>query len=200
MSNGTPKRFITEKERARNRRRYEVKKRWIAANRDEHNAIKRVQTMRSRRRKGIMAKPDPMTPIERRERYNRLSKKRHVSARMEALFRYSNGVVECACCGESNEAFLTIDHVNNDGNKYRDRGGGHFTSWLKARGWPTDVELQILCFNCNCARERMPGKVCPHRIVTTQSELFQKDGGRGWMDEATVEGWLCGLGLLGKNN
>lgn len=72
----------------------------------------------------------------------------------------------CVCCKESEEMFLTIDHINNDGYLIRPRIGGTrgFTSgnWYKRivdQGFPTD--LQVLCFNCNCGKQRNKG-VCPH--------------------------------------
>lgn len=73
---------------------------------------------------------------------------------------------ECACCGERNPAFLTLDHKTADATK-RDRksNGKRITgtalySMLKRRGWPKD-DYQILCFNCNCGRH-YTGGVCPH--------------------------------------
>src|SRR5689334_14898203 len=42
----------------------------------------------------------------------------------------------CVCCGETNPLFLTLDHINNDGNKHRrelfggqNRGGYHMHLW-----------------------------------------------------------------------
>lgn len=76
----------------------------------------------------------------------------------------------CACCGEKEERFLTVDHVNNDGYKHRKRNGdriGGTTLYLFAvkNGFP--ASLQILCWNCNCGK-RMNGGVCPHKKYATQ--------------------------------
>jgi len=77
----------------------------------------------------------------------------------------------CACCGESNKAFLTLDHVNNDGAAHRRKlkaeFGGHplgvrFYSILRRGGYPQDVPLQVLCWNCNCAKQYY--KDCPHKV------------------------------------
>ena len=73
---------------------------------------------------------------------------------------------KCACCGESNPKFLTLDHINNDGHKDIYPSGSRRRSLqiireLRRMGWPKDV-YQILCFNCNCARA-FNGGVCPHR-------------------------------------
>lgn len=67
---------------------------------------------------------------------------------------------KCACCGETELAFLTVDHINNDGNDHRKRIGGSsrfYENIIKA-GFPDD--LQILCWNCNEAK-RLLGH-CPH--------------------------------------
>jgi hypothetical protein len=69
----------------------------------------------------------------------------------------------CACCKEDDIRFLTIDHVNNDGNAHRRaaklNGGTRMYRWLKARGYPP--EFRVLCWNCNVGRA-MNGGVCPH--------------------------------------
>jgi hypothetical protein len=76
---------------------------------------------------------------------------------------------ECACCGESEEIFLTLDHVHNDGADHRrelgSQHGGSSTDkvwrWLVKN--PDQVDrFQILCYNCNCGR-RDNGGVCPHQ-------------------------------------
>jgi hypothetical protein len=67
----------------------------------------------------------------------------------------------CACCGEDERLFLTLDHVNNDGKEHRAKHPG-LPMYLiaKAEGYPDD--LQLLCYNCNCGKARNGG-VCPHR-------------------------------------
>src|SRR6266851_8562638 len=72
----------------------------------------------------------------------------------------------CACCGESEIVFLSIDHINGDGYQRRklEHGAGQkFYYWLKKNGFPSD--FQILCFNCNWAKRL--GE-CPHnaRVIT----------------------------------
>lgn len=67
----------------------------------------------------------------------------------------------CKCCGESNQAFLTIDHINGGGTKHRKDGsivGNSFYRWLRNQGYPDGY--QVLCFNCNCAKG-LYGR-CPH--------------------------------------
>lgn len=66
----------------------------------------------------------------------------------------------CECCKESNKGFLTIDHVNGGGNKKDGRDKMGMLRRL-AKG-PKNPEFRILCFNCNCGRQRCNG-VCPHK-------------------------------------
>lgn len=75
----------------------------------------------------------------------------------------------CACCGESNEMFLTVDHVNNDGCKHRRttnkqglnvHAGNFMYKWIVENNFPNTI--QLLCWNCNCGRYRNGG-VCPHK-------------------------------------
>ena len=69
----------------------------------------------------------------------------------------------CKCCGESNIEFLTIHHVNGNGNQHRREigvgSGGHFYIWLKKNNFPEG--FAVLCFNCNCALGNYG--YCPHQ-------------------------------------
>ena len=72
---------------------------------------------------------------------------------------------KCACCGIDELCFLTIDHINNDG--FIERGtkkngpSGYFMyKKIIAKGYPND--LQVMCFNCNIAKQHNDGK-CPHK-------------------------------------
>ena len=63
----------------------------------------------------------------------------------------------CACscgCGVKNFKHLTVDHINNDGaaqRRLQSSHGGHATyRRIIKSGFPKD--LQILCWNCNCAK------------------------------------------------
>lgn len=73
---------------------------------------------------------------------------------------------KCACCGEENISFLTIDHINGKGSSHRRQIGGGGTviyRWLNKNHYPK--EYQVLCFNCNCGRH-INGGICPHKILT----------------------------------
>ena len=65
----------------------------------------------------------------------------------------------CACCGEGNIAFLTIDHIAGGGSAHRKSFGGSIYRWLKLNNFPSG--FQTLCMNCNFAKSKIVGG-CPH--------------------------------------
>lgn len=76
------------------------------------------------------------------------------------LWHYSKGTYQCACCGETNRNFLTVDHINNDGYKERENSDWFgIARWLIKNNLPEGI--QILCMNCNFARYHNGG-TCPH--------------------------------------
>jgi hypothetical protein len=80
--------------------------------------------------------------------------------RLELFMAYGN---RCECCGESNHAFLSIDHINGGGRRHRaEIGSGNLYGWLKARGYPTD-NFRLLCYNCNLALGHRG--FCPHQAL-----------------------------------
>jgi len=80
----------------------------------------------------------------------------------QAMLAYGGYV--CACCGETEPLFLTLDHINGDGAEIRRNigtlGGTKLYKWLRDNGWPPGY--QVLCLNCNQGRYRNGG-VCPHQ-------------------------------------
>lgn len=76
---------------------------------------------------------------------------------------------KCACCGITDPFFLSVDHINNDGylerrgkiRRYRPSGYFLYKRIIKAN-FPND--LQILCFNCNIAKQHNKG-ICPHKSI-----------------------------------
>jgi hypothetical protein len=75
-------------------------------------------------------------------------------ARLKQQLRDMYGNV-CACCGENNAAFLTLDHIQNDGSQ----GASISSTWREALEKYDPSRFRTLCFNCNCARKH--GE-CPH--------------------------------------
>ena len=72
---------------------------------------------------------------------------------------------KCACCGETEIIFLTIDHVNGKGAEHRRENGIHAGAstyrFVINNNFPK--EFQVLCWNCNTGRY-INGGVCPHKI------------------------------------
>lgn len=102
-------------------------------------------------------------------------KKRARESSREASRRLRNEVLDaygaaCACCGETERVFLCIDHVNNDGAEHRKKVGsvGVYRSIIKNNFPP---EFQVLCWNCNMAKQILG--TCPHQcwINTVLSSL-----------------------------
>lgn len=84
------------------------------------------------------------------------------------------GGMKCNCCGETEETFLTLDHVNNDGAAHRRELTGRTGKvsgapsstyrWLKKNNYPSG--FQVLCMNCNFSKARNGG-VCAHKAQST---------------------------------
>lgn len=73
----------------------------------------------------------------------------------QVVFNHYGQICNCPCgCRVTNYRWLTIDHINNDGAEKRKRGGHRagkeFYLQIARLGFPDD--LQILCWNCNCAK------------------------------------------------
>lgn len=65
----------------------------------------------------------------------------------------------CACCGEDNIKFLTIDHIEGGGRKHKLLIKKQLYVWLRQNNFPDG--FQSLCFNCNCAKGIYG--TCPHK-------------------------------------
>lgn len=93
--------------------------------------------------------------------------------RFQVLNHYSNGKLECACCGEKITKFLTIDHINNNGNRERAelnlKAGCRFYAWLRRNNYPEGY--QVLCMNCNFGK-RMNNGICPHKLGGEDNGLY----------------------------
>jgi hypothetical protein len=94
------------------------------------------------------------------------SKMTRLYLRRKIILAYGS---RCACCGEREQRFMTLDHVHNDGADHRrflaeasgSRASRDNTAVYRdviRRGYPDT--FQLLCWNCNCAKG-MYG-ICPH--------------------------------------
>lgn len=86
-------------------------------------------------------------------------KQRHAELRKTIISHYG---LKCNCqcgCNVTNIKHLTIDHINNDGAEHRRTigTGGRYYKWIIKNNFPN--YLQILCWNCNCAKQYFGGCV-----------------------------------------
>lgn len=95
-------------------------------------------------------------------RPNRAEARRKLAAiwKLSVLSHYGGAI--CKCCGERNLKFLTLDHIDGGGKEHRKQAKGTgFYRWLIINDFPP-CNLQVLCYNCNCGREKNGG-ICPHK-------------------------------------
>lgn len=113
------------------------------------------------RRKDAIAKmtPDELAAFRKKEAEKT---KRLVAALKDAAF-VAYGGWRCACCGETERTFLSIDHIDGNGRKMRKVHGqtGQFYRWLRRCNYPAG--FQVLCMNCNFGKHQNGG-VCPHQV------------------------------------
>ncbi len=116
---------------------------------------------------------DPLFVAHERELARQRTRRAARKLRLTVLAAYGD---KCACCGETEEAFLAIDHVNDDGAEERRRLGiGRanpdpmtFYRYVRDEGFPD--RYQILCHNCNSAKAHR-GE-CPHE--TERAALVER--------------------------
>ena len=101
---------------------------------------------------------------------NKNARKHHALWRKVIILAYGG---KCACCGEREYDFLTIDHVNNDGSVDRAMGlrGSGLYKKIMDRGFPPDY--RVLCWNCNCSRA-YKGK-CPHELTLNSLNTLEPE-------------------------
>lgn len=119
--------------------------------------------------------------LEYAKKWARENKHRHRQYGRNGTLRLRRDVFtayggKCECCGIDEEMFLTIDHIDGNGNQHRKEvlgshlmAGTHFYRWLRQNGYPEG--FRVLCFNCNMGRHRNGG-ICPHkaRLVVSDDE------------------------------
>ncbi len=105
---------------------------------------------------------------KRHEHYLELGRKqgRRERERLRTLVlgRYSDRGYRCVCCGESEQDFLTIDHMRGNAKNTQKtlgtpRAGYPLYRWLVRNGFPEG--FQVLCMNCNVSKGKH-GK-CAHK-------------------------------------
>ena len=104
---------------------------------------------------------------EERKEYRRTYwKEYHQKERQLVLEQYGGTPPRCACCGETEIMFLTLDHIN--GYKYPEfaRSGHHLYRNLRLNGYPDGY--RVLCYNCNCSIGNFG--YCPHTGVVANEK------------------------------
>ena len=107
-------------------------------------------------------------------KYQEYQERYKLQVKADTLIAYGGNPPKCACCGESEPWFLTLDHINGGGERERreeNARGLYFYTRLRKRGWPPGY--QVLCFNCNAAKH-MVG-ICPHQDTTEPSGSPKED-------------------------
>ena len=87
--------------------------------------------------------------------------------RGQVLSAYGGQFPACACCGESRQEFLTIDHIAGGGNRHRREIGRGLYSWLRANNYPAG--FRVLCHNCNWVMGHYG--YCPHQKELSGTSL-----------------------------
>lgn len=90
--------------------------------------------------------------------------------RLRASVLAAYGGAICACCGVTEDAFLSLDHIHGGGFKHRqveDVKRAGLYRWLKNNNFPPGY--RVLCMNCNHAIG-IKGH-CPHNPETIKREI-----------------------------
>jgi len=95
---------------------------------------------------------------EKVSKWNKIYSKKYRIKQRELVFNHYGK--QCACCGEKELKFLSIDHIDGNGEKHRKKINRKINIWLVKNNFPKG--FQTLCFNCNWGRYRNNG-VCPHK-------------------------------------
>jgi hypothetical protein len=102
-----------------------------------------------------------------------LSSKKRLEIKKIVIDKYGS---KCDCCGIFDINYLSIDHVNGNGNKHRKSvgisAGVQFYGWLIKNNYP--VGFRVLCYNCNYSMGHLG--YCAHKktinreILTTTND------------------------------
>jgi hypothetical protein len=127
----------------------------------KYNSIHREE-INERSRKERATHPEKYR--ERARRYYAMHREECRSKKRIDVFNHYGH--HCVCCGETEPAFLQIDHINGGGNKHRKElgQGRSLYDWLRQNKYPKG--FQVLCANCNSAKGHYG--ICPHQLQHTR--------------------------------
>jgi hypothetical protein len=163
---------------------YEYIKVWRQNNRDKYNQISKKWRQNNR---------DKVNQ-QKREWYHQL--------RDEVIDAYGG---KCKCCDETRKEYLSIDHIDGNGNKQKREIGvrtpQEFYCWLKENNYPE--EFQVLCFNCNCGKRNCSVCLCDKEDFEKEFEAKHEIASRKseWKLRLNViEGYGGKCELCGEDN
>jgi hypothetical protein len=119
------------------RRAYHARKsaEWARENRDKYLAQQRAYDQRR-----------ASTP-NRISQNAAATKRKRVRQRLAVIERYGG---QCAFCGSDQYEYLTMDHVNGNGNAHRAQLPDSLVAFLYASDFRPDL-YRVLCWNCHMA-------------------------------------------------
>lgn len=177
--------------------RAEYKKTYDDARRDEKNAKNRVYYQNNREKVRERAHTEHAHQVRNKwhkEYRVRPDVKERLKTNYKAFFlRVWKEAFDffgpCACCGESELEFLSLDHINGNGAEERGKGisGIQILERLRRLGWPEEAkkEYRLLCYNCNFTIGHYG--YCPHHPEIKYPYYYDKRN-RRFTDNARVSG------------
>jgi hypothetical protein len=111
----------------------------------------------------------------------RKSLQRHRQINLNAALKHYG--TTCNYCGQSDPAYLTIDHINGGGVQFRKTASfDTMPNWLRRNNYPDG--FQTLCFNCNCGKSKS-GETAILQLLAERNRLTASG-------QARLTGILCG--------
>jgi len=124
--------------------------------------------------------------IEEIRRYGKKFRDNHATEEKLRHFEYGQKIKlqiithyggKCACCGESNLMFLTVDHINGGGTEQIKSFSGYgFYRWIINNNFPSG--FQVLCHNCNWLKYLNSIKRVNGRYARIRSTVIGYYGGK----------------------
>lgn len=147
-----------DKTKKYNENRSEEKHKWYLKNRDRIQEKKKEPENKKR-----IANQIKLWKEKNRDKCHKYCREYREKLTKKVIEHYGG---KCECCGETNFLFLTIDHIKRNGKEERRKLGSNNLSIYRKiilENYPEGY--RVLCYNCNCGRERNNG-VCPHKKLT----------------------------------
>lgn len=112
---------------------------------------------------------------ENKEKIKEQSKKYQQKNKEIVYNHYSHGVIQCACCGEKEIDFLSLDHIYNNGAEHRKKSRTTtLVCWAIKNNFPPI--FQLLCMNCNFSKGKKGNNCkCIHQIRREEKEKRKQE-------------------------